>query len=69
MERVARRLLCLVRGHAWELAHDRETQGTRETCRRCGKQRFTFPGGDGGSRQRERGGGTDVRGPVGGWDA
>ena len=67
MERVARRLVCLLRGHRWQVTHDRETQGTRETCLWCGTQRSTFPGGGAGT-QRDQGGGSH-RGPVGGWDA
>lgn len=37
-------IACLVRHHQWSAEENRETQGWDLRCRRCGKERSTFPG-------------------------
>ena len=42
-----RRLVCLFRGHQWQIEENYETQGTEQECVRCGAHRSTFPGDPG----------------------
>ena len=42
--RLVGRLVCLFRGHRWQVEFNRETQGTEADCSRCGSHRSTYPG-------------------------
>lgn len=46
---------CLVRRHQWQGTENRETQGWDFHCRRCGRERSTYPG-DPAFRPHVRGG-------------
>ena len=39
-----RRIVCLVRGHRWQIQENRATGGTEQDCQRCGAHRSSFPG-------------------------
>ena len=56
------RLVCLFRGHRWQVEFNRATQGTEADCSRCGVHKSTYPGATAAERGRQ-GPGPDVYGP------
>ena len=41
------RIACLLGRHRWSSTENRQTQGHDLRCRRCGKERHTYPGDPG----------------------
>ena len=63
------RLVCLFRGHRWQVEHNRATQGTEADCLRCGAHKSTYPGAPEATMRGRQDPGADAHifsGPPGG---